>query len=308
MNYRCVDIGGVGCPCVLMGAGQCYACTLSRTGKCDCSEDWQGVCPYNEFLQWAENPAAGSSLPREFYAEILGIKNYSDQLLTIRLSVSRGFTWRCRKPGSFIMASSLGCRVPLSVLRTGNFAERWIEIAMQPAGPKTRELVRLAEQTGNCRNKGWKISGPFEGGLLNIQRLNTEEPLTVIAKGTASAPFINLMNTKGVENLSKMRILIDTDKLTDDFLEEYLENSWERVSLAEDTEKIISAIDDSSQIMLLASPYYTEKYSGLRSGRKGDIITANHANMCCGAGICGACSFTDAAGTTVRRCKCVQNM
>ena len=305
MRYRCVDSGGMRCPCVLIKAGQCYACNLSRTGKCDCSTDWQGVCPYNEYLQGAEKSADGRVLPQEFFAEITGIKNYSEQLSAVRLAVSRGFAWRCRRPGSFIMASSLGCRVPLSVLRTGHIAEGWIELAVQPAGPKTKELVRLAEQTADCGKKSWRIAGPFETGLLNIERLNMEEPMTVIAKGTAIAPFLNIMESMDEDKKMNIRLLIDEDKLTEDFLEEYLRDSWERVSLAEDTEKIISAIDDSSQIMLLASPYFTEKYSGLRPGRKGDIITANHANMCCGAGICGACSFTDADGITVRRCKCV---
>ena len=316
MKYRCGDRGGMRCPCGLMKAGQCYVCTLSRTGKCDCSADWQGVCPYNEYLQGAENPADGPGIPTELNVRISGIKNYSKQLSVVRLTVSRGLAWRCHRAGSFITASALGCRTPLSVLRTGfcygkcecekeSTAGGWIEIALQPAGPKTKELIRLAEQTGSCGNKSWKISGPFEAGLLNKERLNMEEPMTVIAKGTAIAPFLNIMESMDEDKKMKIRLLIDADKLTEDFLEEYLRDSWERVSLAEDTEKIISAIDDSSQIMLLASPYFTEKYSGLRPERKGDIITANHANMCCGAGICGACSFTDADGITVRRCKCV---
>lgn len=317
MNYKCVDRGSARCPCALMEAGQCYTCTMSREGKCDCSIDWQGVCPYNEFLQGGRVPALKEGLPEESAAEVLSIKKYSDQLVAVRLGVGRGFARRCRCPGSFVMASTLGCRVPLSVLRTGwnrdgNYGQGWIEIAVQPAGPKTGELLK--KDMGNV----WKIAGPFEAGLLNVERLNLEEPLTVIAKGTAIAPFINIMYAQSRDKAYRTRLLIDTDKLTDDFLEDYLGNYtgintesgsekplWERVSLAEDTVKVISAIDDSSQIMLLASPYYTEKYSGLRPGRKGDIITANHANMCCGAGICGACSFTDADGITVRRCKCV---
>ena len=47
MEYKCVDRGSARCPCALMEAGQCYTCTMSRKGKCDCSVDWQGVCPYN---------------------------------------------------------------------------------------------------------------------------------------------------------------------------------------------------------------------------------------------------------------------
>ncbi len=321
MKYRCVDRGGMRCPCGLMKAGQCYVCTLSRTGKCDCSADWQGVCPYNEYLQGAENPADGPGIPTELNVRISGIKNYSKQLSVVRLTVSRGLAWRCHRAGSFITASALGCRTPLSVLRTGfcygkcecekeSTAGGWIEIALQPAGPKTKELIRLAEQTGSCGNKSWKIAGPFEAGLLNIERLNMEEPMTVIAKGTAIAPFINMMDAQSAEKPSEVRLLVDEEKLTEEFIRDYICHrgkhfTWKKVSLEKDSDIITQTIDQSSQIMLLASPYYTEKYFRLRPDRKDDIITANHANMCCGAGICGACSFTDGDGITVRRCKCV---
>ena len=81
--------------------------------------------------------------------------------------------------------------------------------------------------------------------------------------------------------------------------------AWTAVDLAEDEDKILEAIDEAIQVMLLTSPYYTERFLGMRPERKNDIITANHANMCCGAGICGACSYTDKDGVTVRRCRCI---
>ena len=313
MEYRCVDRGSLRCPCTLMEAGQCYTCTMSREGKCDCSESWQGVCPYNEFLQRGCETVLKDGLPEEFDAEVLGIKKYSEQLFVMRFAVSRGFAWRCSCPGSFITVSSLGCRVPLSVLRTGwgmeeNDSQGWIEIAVQPAGPKTKELLKSCLDRGE-QNPGklsclWKISGPFEAGLLNRERLREGEPLTVITKGTAIAPFINIK--EGFLKGMKVKLLVDDDKLTEDFLADYLADcSWEKVSLTEDEEKILAAIDGADQVMLLASPYYTERFLGMRPERKGDIITANHANMCCGAGICGACSYTDKDGVTVRRCKCI---
>ena len=179
---------------------------------------------------------------------------------------------------------------------------------MQPAGPKTKELLKSCLDRGE-QNPGklsclWKISGPFEAGLLNRERLREGEPLTVITKGTAIAPFINIK--EGFLKGMKVKLLVDDDKLTEDFLADYLADcSWEKVSLTEDEEKILAAIDGADQVMLLASPYYTERFLGMRPERKGDIITANHANMCCGAGICGACSYTDKDGVTVRRCRCI---
>ena len=308
MEYKCVDRGSARCPCALMEAGQCYTCTMSRKGKCDCSVDWQGVCPYNEFLQEGSVPAIKGGLPEEFAAEVLEIRKYSEQLAVVRLGVGRGFARRCSLPGSFVMASVLGCRVPLSVLRTGWGPGGWIETAVQPAGPKTKELLKSCLDRGE-QNPGklsclWKISGPFEAGLLNRERLREGEPLTVITKGTAIAPFINIK--EGFLKGMKVKLLVDADKLTEDFLADYLADcSWEKVSLTEDEEKILAAIDGADQVMLLASPYYTERFLGMRPERKGDIITANHANMCCGAGICGACSYTDKDGVTVRRCKCI---
>ena len=334
MEYRCVDRGSLRCPCALMEAGQCYTCNMSRKGKCDCSIDWQGVCPYNEFLQGGSVPAIKGGLPSEFDAKLLGIKKYSGQLAVVRLGVDRGFAHRCSHPGSFVMASALGCRVPLSVLQTGwgqgnrqstgdcredtqctwtcredtqHWDRGWIEIAVQPAGPKTKALIKSCldrgEQNPGKLSCAWKISGPFEAGLVNRKRLRAGEPLTVIAKGTAIAPFINMR--EGFLKETQVKLLVDDDKLTEDFLADYLADcSWEKVNLAEDEEKILAAIDGADQVMLLASPYYTERFLGMRPERKDDIITANHANMCCGAGICGACSYTDKDGVTVRRCRC----
>ena len=128
--------------------------------------------------------------------------------------------------------------------------------------------------------------------------------MAVIAKGTAIAPFINMR--VGVLSQTQVKLLVDDDKLTEDFLADYLcDCLWEKVSLAENEEKALAAIDGAAWVMLLASPYYTERILGMRPERKNDIITANHANMCCGAGICGACSYTDKDGVTVRRCRCI---
>ena len=105
-----------------------------------------------------------------------------------------------------------------------------IEIAIQPIGPKSRAL--LQDLTAP-----WRIRGPFYGGLtaLGSGVLHPADPLLVIAKGTAIAPFINMLERfcqAGTQDISTacqtqsltpgLRLLIDTDKLTADFLTDYL--------------------------------------------------------------------------------------
>ncbi len=314
MEYKCVDRGGLRCPCVLMEAGQCYICTMSRTGKCNCGENWRGVCPYNEFIQ---NGLKHAGLLKPFKAKVEKVVEYSDLLKVIRLKVPTGFAQRCQAAGSYVMVEALGYKLPLSVLRAkpwdkggqqgysvdmadvpDKFSSGYVEFAVQPAGPKSMEILKNDEGS-------WQIYGPFAAGLANMERLTDniqkKQRILVIAKGTAIAPYINIKENMDAE------LIIDDDKLSEDFLKTYLnEKNYEEISLYNEFDKLLPKIDSYSQIMFLASPYYTEKILRLRPERKDDIIIPNHANICCGVGICGACSYTDADGVTVRKCKCTE--
>ena len=301
MEYNCVDKGTGRCPCALMKAGQCYICTMSRTGRCACGHRWQGVCPYNEFLQNGGRPAGTL---KEFEAPVLKTVDYSEQLKVVRLQVPAGFAQKCRAAGSYIMVNSLEYKIPLSVLRSTVFtgessSEGYIELAIQPAGPKTLELFRPGSAY-------WIISGPFAAGLVNVEKLDYARPVLVVGKGTALAPYTN------ISSRLEGRVFVDTDKLTDGFVEEYLVGKvYKKVSLQTDMDFLLKEIDDASpatQLMFLASPYYTEKIFEMRPELKSDIIVPNHANICCGVGICGACSYTDKDGVTVRRCKITERL
>ncbi len=222
-----------------------------------------------------------------------------------------------------------------------------IEIAIQPIGPKSRAL--LQDLTAP-----WRIRGPFYGGLtaLGSGVLHPADPLLVIAKGTAIAPFINMLERfcqAGTQDISTacqtqsltlgLRLLIDADKLTADFLTDYLRTQegqsipWQPIRLASEMERAAALIVESRQTLFLASPYYAAQAKkaflksaafdgaarvqhgtcGLKAredaisqAQKRCLLLPNHANICCGIGICGACSETDGDGVTMRKCKCVQ--
>ena len=222
-----------------------------------------------------------------------------------------------------------------------------IEIAIQPIGPKSRAL--LQDLTAP-----WRIRGPFYGGLtaLGSGALHPADPLLVIAKGTAIAPFINMLERfcqAGTQDISTacqaqsltpgLRLLIDADKLTADFLTDYLKTQegqsipWQPIRLASEMERAAALIAESRQTLFLASPYYAaqakkaflknaafdgaarvqhstcglkDREDAISQVQNRCLLLPNHANICCGIGICGACSETDGDGVTMRKCKCVQ--
>lgn len=222
-----------------------------------------------------------------------------------------------------------------------------IEIAIQPIGPKSRAL--LQDLTAP-----WRIRGPFYGGLtaLGSGVLHPADPLLVIAKGTAIAPFINMLERfcqAGTQDISTacqtqsltlgLRLLIDADKLTADFLTDYLRTQegqsipWQPIRLASEMERAAALIAESRQTLFLASPYYAaqakkaflksaafdgaarvqdstcglkDREDAIGQAQNRCLLLPNHANICCGIGICGACSETDRDGVTVRKCKCMQ--
>lgn len=268
-----------------------------------------------------------------------------------------------------------------------------IEIAIQPIGPKSRAL--LQDLTAP-----WRIRGPFYGGLTTLGRgaLHPADPLLVIAKGTAIAPLINILERfcqAGTQDISSayqaqdtaaasqaeaaatdaqlpivdpaavasaisgaqagraaaaekkqrlasgLRLLIDTDKLTADFLTDYLRTQdgqlipWQPIRLASEMERAAVLIAESRQTLFLASPYYAaqakkaflksaafdgaarvqhstcglkDREVAISQARNRCLLLPNHANICCGIGICGACSETDGDGVTVRKCKCAQTV
>ncbi|MBR6585483.1 MAG: zinc-binding dehydrogenase [Firmicutes bacterium] len=81
-------------------------CTMSRTGKCGCGAEWEGACPYTEYVF---NGLKTDGLLRPFRARVSEIVCYSEQLKVVRLAVPAGFAQRCRVPGSYVLVESLGC-------------------------------------------------------------------------------------------------------------------------------------------------------------------------------------------------------
>lgn len=316
MEYICADRGGDGCPCHLMEAGQCYTCTMVREGVCSCEDatGWQGVCPYTEWKQGGKETKSGleSKKNRLSQFSVLSKIPFAQDLFVVQLSVSLGFAEKCQALGSYVMAESLGWPMPISVLRCQSH-KGIVELLIKAEGPKSQALLQQDK---------WNVAGPYRNGLLHLTGTNSmkagAKPHVVVARGTAVAPLINLLNSP--EGFGRMKpsscgieIYLDDEALPVKWKEEYLQGwPYERISLreTEQMEKIKNIIfenihNNENPVFLLVSEYYIKNLTkGLEKAEMNRIIIPNPANMCCSEGICGACSHTDEDGVTVRLCKC----
>lgn len=310
MKYICADRGTGKCPCILMETGQCYTCGMISKGKCDCLASWQGVCPYNEYMQNGSR-IMGESSERGF--EIKSVEDFSEKLKVITLGTTMGFAAQCGKLGSFLMVEAGGYKTPVSVMKTelAPAGCSSVKLAVYVSGPKTAALDKAAERGGKL-----KVTGPFSSGLINSEKFDPHRLTLIIGKGMAIMPVINHIDAIG-SGLLKM--YLDESKLTREFVDKYVSRlEYEKTDLNDFGESLrelkrsvendrgycVEHTGEQPNIFLMVSPYFKSLLINELSLNERGIITPNHANMCCGEGICGACSYTDKDGVTVRLCKC----
>ena len=319
MNYLCTDRGSSRCPCRLMDAGQCYTCTMEETGLCSCEEKagWQGVCPYTEWMQQGME-CRNRPVHQLRSCPVEWVKDWGGNLYVVCLAVPVGLAEACRQPGTFLMAEALGWRTPLSILRT-RAAEKTgqVEILLKVTGPKTRQLLRLTEPG----EPEWRIAGPYTNGLLNMERHRgkTPWPGLVIARGAAAAPFFHYLDERrqadGLENSEGIPVVyLDRASLPEEFTEEYMEGiSFERTALddPEDRSKMAERIrmqGADNTALLVSNWFWGRLLTDFSEEEQAMVVYPNSANLCCGEGVCGACSHTDKDGVTVRLCKCAETV
>ncbi|MDD4377983.1 MAG: hypothetical protein PHH48_07600 [Eubacteriales bacterium] len=299
-EYNCVDVGTGNCPCRLATCSACIECAKLQ-GK-DCNQcKWSGVCIYNELSQ---NQGRVFTVRKEIVAPIVDKIIYDENFIVFVLEVGRSLAQRAKAVGSFVFARCVGASrdfdMPISVLKT-DISKGQIHIAVNKSGPKSDDIFKAT--------KAISIRGVYRSGLVGLSRLYEDAGKTVLlAKGIAIAPFYSILERMSRDERNNLYSFIDTEKITLDFMKDYfgklpVENLYyidfrKHQSLIETL--IRQEKDNRTNFFALASPYYSEIIEDAAGGR---VVKPNHANMCCGEGICGACTFVDAFGRTVHSCK-----
>lgn len=314
---NCIDAGSENCPCYLAVTGDCLVCSRLQ-GKDYCNCNWRGVCIYNEFMQGnrkVNNPR------KDFEAEIVQKKFYSEDLVVYILNVGKGFAMKAGRPGSYLFVKASGTNnfydAPISVMRS-DVEKGQIHLAIKIISTKTKAL--LSEKDTLI------LRGPYRNGLHGInaiigKRGKTQRTL-IITKGIGIAPGI--LATQSFQYKGSVDMMIDTDKISTELIADYLpewninpdirgecDNGWiSFVSLIDiATGKNLENLMDRNKydnVILLASDYYIENLGKLikKNLPLADLAVSNNFRICCGEGLCGSCSIDTSTGDTIKMCKC----
>lgn len=302
--YECIDIGSEYCPCYLAESNDCITCSILQ-GKEFCECNWMGVCVYHEFKC---NGYEKKQVRNNFTSNIIVKKRIADNIYILKLKVTKTIARQLKEPGAYIFIRAENSEqyfdIPMSVMYADDI-EDFIIVAYKVLGPKTKKL--------NESNKNILIRGPYWNGAFGLKNLKLvrNKNCLVIARGIAQAPAV-LVIEKLVKNNNNVFLLIDKGSAKKNFISDYIRNLNIKVLeenvlsikgkhiikdmlINEDIDLVYSGGSDilHYQIIKILDELSLDPL----------IVATNNNEICCGEGICGACSTYLNDGTVIKACK-----
>lgn len=290
--YECIDAGSDYCPCYLAETNDCITCShLQGKSYCDCN--WRGVCIYQEYV-W--NGEKAKETRKSFIAKIQEKKIIGSNLIIFKISVMKTLARQLKQPGSYIFIRSIDkpeyFDTPMSIMYANDHTGE-IHIAVQIIGSKTKSLLNISDEI--------IVRGPYWNGLLGFKNLKTlsNSNALIIARGVALAPAV-LVSQYLIKNNNKVSLILDKGKIEEIFIYNYI-NKFNVLTIEADI------TSESGKILLeelLSNNRYELCYSGGSDRQHREIkkllsnlspstkfVICNNKKICCGEGICGACSI-----------------
>ncbi len=302
--FECVDAGSENCPCYLSLTNDCMTCTrLKGLDYCDCR--WTGVCIYNEYI-WNRKQAKN---PRnEIKVKIIDKKTYDDQVVVYILKTDKYLAQRFKYPGTYIFVRNpedqMMYDVPISIMYV-DVEKDEIHIAIKIISVKTKKIMEA--------NETLIIRGPYRNGLLGLKSLKNvmNGKMLILCKSMGIAPAVKLI--KYFDKNCEMDLIADRNRLSCSFAEAYLSDTQVNIqNMNFKNQKDLDFIKTMvikrkyDEIVILTSDKYIRIFDDLLKSIPYNNVYAvvNNFNMCCGEGVCGACSFMTEEGEVIKMCKC----
>lgn len=312
MNYEirdCIDAGTEYCPCHLSETGDCILCSqLSGKTFCDCI-NWKGVCIYQEYI-W--NGGKAKEGRKTYTCKIISKENPEDKIMVLTVLAPHELVKNLIHPGSYIFLrdhkTSPFYDVPISIMDI-NVEENTFTIAIEVKGIKTKKLDALKDENKIL------VRGPYWNGELGLKHIyKSKDGISIlIARGVGQAPMVPVLK-KLYANGNKTIVIFDKSNYKKSLIDKYLEMCNSEViycstlqggNLSEDFKNLLTKLMENNKINLIhcSGPdilnYKVIEYIG----DKAPFSCCNNAKMCCGEGICGACSTRYKGHKVKKLCK-----
>lgn len=308
----CIDCGTEYCPCKLAESGECILCTqLHGNCFCDCL-NWKGVCVYQEF----HNNGLKAKEGRKTYSCIVtSVNEIEKDLLMIKFIAPHKLALDLVKPGSFIFIRTDENKffdVPISIMDS-DADKNEITIVIEVRGVKTKKLKETKVDSEIV------IRGPYWNGVFGQDDINKQKDgnCLVLARGIGMAPMMPVIK-KLVQNGNEVDLYIDKSPFSTNIASEYTKglgittretNLLGKGTLSPEAKFIISQsiLDkDISLIHIAGADILTYSVIDYLNELGRDDIKlgcCNNFKMCCGEGVCGACTARFAGHKVKRFCK-----
>ena len=308
----CIDCGTEYCPCKLAESGECILCSqLHGECFCDCL-NWKGVCVYQEFYN---NGLKAKEGRKAIPCKVLNVINIEKELLMIKFEAPHKLVLDLAKPGSFIFIrtdENYFYDIPISIMKS-DIENNIITIVIEVRGVKTKKLQSIKKDDEIV------IRGPYWNGVFGINNIAKQKSnnCLVLARGIGLAPMMPVIR-RLKENNNEVDVYIDKSPFKENFALDYLNeyeispketNLLDKGKLSEEGRFIIkhSINDKDIKLIHLAGAdiltYGVIDY--LEELGRQDILLSccNNFKMCCGEGVCGACTARFAGHKVKRFCK-----
>ena len=288
-----------------------FALKLQGSHFCDCL-NWNGVCIYQELYN---NGNKAKEQRKAYTCKVSEKVLCQDDVLLIKFEAPHKLAIDLAKPGSFIFIRSdenVYFDVPISILDS-NIDTNIISVMIEIRGVKTKQLLNI-ESGGEITIRGPYWNGVF--GLKNIRKQKNNNIL-VIARGIGMAPMVPVIK-KLVQNDNKVTVIVDKQPFNDVYVSEWLDklnivpqemNLIEKGKLSPEAKVAIKSIIGYNNISLIhiagadILTYDVIEYLDYLDRQDIDLSCCNNFKMCCGEGVCGACTARFSGHRVKRFCK-----
>ena len=308
---KCSNYATDTCPCILAENGKCIECSMCRGEEyCTCT-DTVSFCIQQELIN---HGGRARQQHRSMRCEVRHVKEYDEVFRFIRVDVPNAGDYK--KLGAYVfvrMNENPFFDVPISVLHEDSNSGT-IGLIIQMVGIKTESFRYVKE--GDCIY----VRGPYYNGMQGrnaVAHLH-DSKAAVICRGIGFIPSMHVIRALW-QNNNTVDIYLDWGRFSKRVLEFYKELQAIHVNevmisdqngeLTEDFSRIAAkASDDGVELIHLGlSDYLLKKAIDVIERNdpyhRTAISCINNSHICCGEGICGACTKDVGADHTVHLCK-----
>lgn len=309
----CIDCGTEYCPCKLAEAGECIMCSqLQGECFCDCL-NWKGVCIFQELY---DNGGKAKEGRKTYNCKVTYVEEIHESLLMIKFLVPHKLALDLLRPGSFIFIRTDDENnffdIPISIMES-NQETNTITVVIELRGVKTKRLksIKILDDI--------IIRGPYWNGVFgqdNLKKVINNNTI-VLARGIGLAPMMPVIRTLS-NNGNKIDVLADTSPFKDNFATEFINKYNTTITsvdllkngkLSEEGRTLVYNLIKGKDVKLIhiagadILTYSLIEY--LDEIGRGDILLSccNNFKMCCGEGVCGACTARYSGHRVKRFCK-----